>query len=338
MNSLHFSTLLLCLPLLACAKGNQAIATGTGGAVGGGTGGATGSTGVGSDGGAFPPSDSWIAFDSNREQGNRDLYLMRPDGSSLQRLTTEPSVDQEPAWSPDGQRLAFSSDRVGATLQIFVMKLADQTVTQITSRPEGADQPAWSADGQLIAFHSGTGVYTSRLDGTGETRWFDGGDAGAGGGYRHPAFSPDGVWIVADFVNGITRARLDGTGSQRDIVPAYADTSEMPSVSPDSDSFAFATYCEIDMESIWIAPLSGLDPAAQWACDIASRVTPAGTFAQRPSSGPYGFLACESGATRSSNMDIAIIPVVGGAPINLTNGLADNRNPAWSGKVGSAGQ
>jgi hypothetical protein len=76
--------------------------------------------------------------------------------------------------------------------------------------------------------------------------------------------------------------------------------------------------------------MSGLDPAAQSACDIASRVTPVGTFARRPSWGPYGFFACESGASRTSNMDIAIVPVVGGAPINLTNGPADDRNPAWS--------
>jgi Tol biopolymer transport system component len=246
----------------------------------------------------------------------------------LQRLTTEPSVDQEPAWSPDGQRLAFASDRVGATLQIFVMNLADRTVTQITTRPEGADEPAWSPDGQLVAFHSGTGVYTTKLDGTGEKNWFA--DVDAGDGYRYPTFSPDGMWIVADRVNYITRERLDGTGSWLNIVPGYTDTSEMASVSPDSHSFAFGTYCEIDMESIWIGPLSGLDPFAQWPCDVASRVTPTGTFARRPSWGPHGFLAYESAMNRVSQVDIAIIPVVGGAPINLTNGHGDNRNPAWS--------
>ena len=36
----------------------------------------------------------WIAFDSDRAVGNRDIYLTRADGSELVRLTTEPSDAQ----------------------------------------------------------------------------------------------------------------------------------------------------------------------------------------------------------------------------------------------------
>lgn len=60
----------------------------------------------------WSPDGRWIAFTSDRS-GNRDLWLMRPDGTSLRQLTTHPAHDRNPVWSPDGKRLAFSSNRTG---------------------------------------------------------------------------------------------------------------------------------------------------------------------------------------------------------------------------------
>src|SRR3954471_13461861 len=114
-------------------------------------------------------ADTWIAFDSDRDRYDRELYLVHPDGSGLTRVTTRPGIDQEPAFSPDRKWLSFTSDRDG-TPQIYLLELATGDVTQVTRRDDGADQSTFSHDGKLLAFHSGASTYTIGIDGTDQRR------------------------------------------------------------------------------------------------------------------------------------------------------------------------
>ena len=50
----------------------------------------------------------------------------RRDGTGLRQLTTNPTDDGLPVFSPDGSKIAFTSDRVDGTGQVFVMN-ADGT-------------------------------------------------------------------------------------------------------------------------------------------------------------------------------------------------------------------
>jgi len=61
---------------------------------------------------ALSPDGSQVAFMSQRD-GNWEVYVIKADGTGLQRLTTDPAEDGLPAWSPDGQVLAFLSNRSG---------------------------------------------------------------------------------------------------------------------------------------------------------------------------------------------------------------------------------
>ncbi|HIF97442.1 MAG TPA: hypothetical protein EYQ54_10535 [Myxococcales bacterium] len=52
-----------------------------------------------------------IAFSSDRD-GNREIYVMNPDGTAQADVTNHPAHDNEPAWSPDSTGIAFESNRV----------------------------------------------------------------------------------------------------------------------------------------------------------------------------------------------------------------------------------
>ncbi|HET9476441.1 MAG TPA: hypothetical protein VFP63_03030 [Dehalococcoidia bacterium] len=48
---------------------------------------------------AWSPDSQWIIFASNREDPNFDLYVIRPDGTGLQRLLDDPGAkDSYPSW------------------------------------------------------------------------------------------------------------------------------------------------------------------------------------------------------------------------------------------------
>jgi Tol biopolymer transport system component len=45
--------------------------------------------------------------------GNWEIYLANMDGSPPTRLTSNPTNDGLPVWSPDGRHIAFVTDREG---------------------------------------------------------------------------------------------------------------------------------------------------------------------------------------------------------------------------------
>jgi dipeptidyl aminopeptidase/acylaminoacyl peptidase len=99
----------------------------------------------------FPGENGKITFDSNRDGGNYDIYVMNADGSEQTRLTTDPGIDEDPNWSPDGTKIAFNSIRDG-NREIYVMNADGSEQTRLTNNPAIDTTPDWSPDGEKIVF------------------------------------------------------------------------------------------------------------------------------------------------------------------------------------------
>jgi serine/threonine protein kinase/Tol biopolymer transport system component len=95
------------------------------------------------------PDGQWIAFDTSAPR--EDLFLVRPDGGDLRRLTDDAAKDRIPRWSPDGGRLLFYSNRSGK-YEAWTIGADGSGLRQETQiRGEPLFDPFWSPDGRRIA-------------------------------------------------------------------------------------------------------------------------------------------------------------------------------------------
>jgi dipeptidyl aminopeptidase/acylaminoacyl peptidase len=78
-----------------------------------------------------------------------DLWLTDVGGDPMQ-LTTGPSNDASPVWSPDGTRVAFVSDQILAGHHLPYVMTPGGDATLVTTLRGNAEQLAWSGDGRRL--------------------------------------------------------------------------------------------------------------------------------------------------------------------------------------------
>ena len=183
----------------------------------------------------WSPDGAWIAFTSDRDAEPGDqpgmwehlqstgVYVVRPDGTGLRRLTAPGGVAGSPSWSADGRRLLFyETDPVGAYLaksggsrtELAWVDVATGERVQVTASRETKLSPAWLPGGRI--------GYVSRA----------GGDQGGlrvrhpdrrvetviAGAVRSPSWSPDGGRVVYE--------RIERLGYTQHMVPAFSPDPE----------------------------------------------------------------------------------------------------------------
>jgi Tol biopolymer transport system component len=65
----------------------------------------------------WSPGGKWLVFDSSRTDHTpnnsrhvNDVFVMKPDGSGVKKLTDSKGVSGDAAWSPNGSLIAFEAE------------------------------------------------------------------------------------------------------------------------------------------------------------------------------------------------------------------------------------
>jgi len=132
----------------------------------------------------WSPDGTRIAFSATGADGNVDLYVADLDigspsttppltGAHARRLTTDPAVDEFPAWTPDGKTIIY--ENAGAhplddnlfsdTMEIWSVAAAGGKPVRLTNNQDIDTQPDVSADG-TVAFWRAGNISTMDIDGS----------------------------------------------------------------------------------------------------------------------------------------------------------------------------
>ena len=192
---------------------------------------------------AQAPKTAKIVFSANRE-GNRDIYLMNPDGSQQVNITNHRADDVSPVWSPTGEHILFASDRghkAWGTWDLYLMEPDGSNVRKVFDKSARRSGPTWSPDGKRIAYDYGELgnilLYIGTIDGKNEERVAIGGT---------PNWSPDGTEIAFVVKAGAKRWEINifnvRTQKQKVFFPPKAAPSWLrsPTWSPRGDKLAFS--------------------------------------------------------------------------------------------------
>jgi Tol biopolymer transport system component len=257
--------------------------------------------------GAAEPGDvarrSPIVFRSDRNaEGTSELYVMRTDGSGVERLTRGGDFHL-PRWSPDGTRIAFRRLVAGAnpSADVGVVSPDAAALGMLTEGENGNmfdKEPSWSLDGQLIAYGSA---------------------------------QADAIWVYGIPPMGGQRERLlpDVAAFQREAVWSRPDGDRLAYIEAGADGVSTGLWSiDIADPSRRVNLTEGkvaLPEQPSWSPDGAS-IAFAG-FALLADGSIEGF---HPELLEFPTLDVFVVSVADGTVTRITDAVGDDHEPSWS--------
>ncbi|HLA73748.1 MAG TPA: hypothetical protein VK624_19755 [Steroidobacteraceae bacterium] len=298
---------------------------------------------------AWSPDGKWLAFSTDRDSKvpdysssnfvvrlSTELYIVRPDGSGLRRITHDDEFAGSPAWSPDGRSLVFhtapaaemfklgSVQRRGGTTQLELLELKDGQRRVLTTGAGEKFSPRWLTANRIgySAANAVGGIdFASAADSVVTP--------GARGVFRHPSWTHDGKRMVFQRDTEETWPpnhpwpSLDGRFSllRVGVFASYSPTGDRR-VSNDKRGANFPS-------SILLMDADGSDARAIFSAEGKNAMGPAWS----PAGDRIAFALGKffQGVNGPQPGDIATIDPDGGHFTVLTDGKANYAMPSWSG-------
>jgi DNA-binding winged helix-turn-helix (wHTH) protein/Tol biopolymer transport system component len=191
---------------------------------------------------------------SSTASGNRDLWIMRADGTEQKQLTVDSALDITPRVTPDNRYIVFISNRTGA-FQLWRMNLDGSNQIQLTNGGP-KNHHTISADSKWVLYNTTDDWHLWKVS-------IDGGEPVKLAGFvaTLPSLSPDQKTIVAVARKGLRRELLflpfaGGPPSKRLGVPITRSVGYRIKWTPDSKALIY--MAELDGPiAIVKQPLSG---------------------------------------------------------------------------------
>ena len=218
---------------------------------------------------------SIVFYGAGNSQPNNQIYTMKPDGTSPERVTFDTASDVDPDISPNGKSIVFTSNQTGNN-DIYITDRQSGTSFDLTNNPANDEWARFSPDGKQIVFDSNRDggvfeIFVMNADGSGTpTQLTFPPTLG-----RYPSWSPDGKQII--FRHGIDLyvMNADGSGTPtqltNEVGPSFA---QMPNFSPNGQYVTFMSfregYCSVFLMNsdgsgqTNLTPKAPADPSTSW--------------------------------------------------------------------------